>query len=133
MSQGLLLYYMAITDNLPEEASFALDYLRNRVKRTFSQVWPCPIAQYLLGDAAFETVIGAANRQPALAGRPDTAKVELGGRRRVSGALFHDGIRSRAQGDEEHCLGRMRQCYRLENPLIEQEWYLAKYEVEKAQ
>jgi hypothetical protein len=26
----------------------------------------------------------------------------------------------------------MRECYALENPLIEQEWYLARYEVEQA-
>jgi hypothetical protein len=132
ISQGLLLYYMAMTDNIPEEVSFALDYLRNRAKGTFSQVWPCPIAQYHLGDMAFEAVMEAANRQPAVAVPLDAAKVELGRRRRLSVALFHDGVRSRAQGNERQCLARMRECYRLENPLIEQEWYLARYEVQKA-
>ncbi len=32
MSQGFLLYYMAVTEKNPAEMSFALDYLRNRVK-----------------------------------------------------------------------------------------------------
>jgi hypothetical protein len=27
----------------------------------------------------------------------------------------------------------MQECYALENPVIEQEWYLARYEVEKAE
>lgn len=52
--------------------------------------------------------------------------------RRLCVALFHDGVRSRAVGDEGHCLARMRECYGLEDPLIEQEWYLARYEVQKA-
>jgi hypothetical protein len=132
MSQGLLLYYMAVTDNTPEEMSFALDYMRNRLKRSPNYVWPSPIGQHCLGDVTFDKVLEAVNRLPTLAGPPDPAKIELGTRRRLSVALFHDGVRSRAQGDEGHCLARMRECYRLENPLIEQEWYLARYEVQKA-
>jgi hypothetical protein len=121
ISQGLLLYYMAVTENISREVSFALDYLRNRVKRALGQVWPCPIAQYHLGDIAFETVMEAVNRQPKLAGPPDPAKLELGRRRRLALALFHDGVRSRAQDDEGRCLARMQECCELENPLIEQE------------
>ena len=34
ISQGLLLYYMAISDNKSDEMSFALRYLRNRVNRS---------------------------------------------------------------------------------------------------
>ena len=144
MSQGLLLYYMAITDRLSEEASFALDYLRDRIKRSLnqvwpspeaqyyiSQVWPSPVAQYYLGDIAFDKVMEAVNRQP-VSPLLTRAKAELGRRRRLTVALFHDGARSRAQGGDGHCLTRMRECYGLENPLIEQEWYLARYEVQKA-
>lgn len=132
MSQGLLLYYMAVTENNSKEAAFALDYLRNRVKRTFSKVWPFPIAQYYLGDIGFEAVMEAVSRQPAMAVPLDPAKIDLGRRRRCSVALFHHGVRHRTQGDKEYCLARMRECYSLENPLIEQEWYLARYEVQNA-
>ena len=132
MSQGLLLYYMAITDGIPEEATFALTYLKNRVRRTFGQVWPCPVAQYHLGEITFEVVMEAVNRQVAAATPLLPEKIELGRRRRLTVALFHDGVRSRAQGDEARCLVRMRECYGLENPLIEQEWYLARYEVQNA-
>jgi hypothetical protein len=34
--------------------------------------------------------------------------------------------------DERQCITRMMECYRLENPILEQEWYLAGYEVRKA-
>ena len=132
ISQGLLLYYMAITDNNAEETSFALDYLRNRLKRSFSQIWPCAIAMYHLGSVAFETVMDAVNHQPTVVGGLDTATAELGRRRRLCVALFHDGVRSRASGHEKHCLVRMRECSQLVNPLIEQEWYLARHEIYKA-
>jgi tetratricopeptide (TPR) repeat protein len=130
MSQGLLLYYMGVTARKPEETSYALDYMRNRLKRSLVQPWPCPVAQYYLGDISFEKVMEAVNRKRALP--LDPTKVGLGRRRDLIVALFHDGIKNRAQGDEERCLVRMRECHALEDPLIEEEWYLARYEVETA-
>jgi hypothetical protein len=132
MSQGLLLYYMAITANVPDEVSFTVGYLKNRVNRSFGQIWPRPVALHYLGDISFEAVMEAVNRQPTTSAIADPAKMDLGKRRRLVAALFHDGVRSRARGDEGQCLARMRECYELENPLIEQEWYLARYEVQKA-
>ena len=70
--------------------------------------------------------------QARLAPFVEPGTLELGRRKRLCVALFHDGVRSRARGDEGHCQARMRECYALENPVNEQEWYLARYEVEKA-
>jgi tetratricopeptide (TPR) repeat protein len=131
MSQGLLLYYMAIAGHLPGEALFALDYLRNRVKRSFNQIWPTPVAQNYLDEISFDNVLEAVNRQPMLAGPLVTEKLELGKRRRLCVALFHAGVKCRARGDEELFLARMRECCALENPLREQEWYLARLEANK--
>jgi hypothetical protein len=132
MAQGLLLYYMGIAANRPEQVSFALDYMRNRVRRSFGQIWPCPVAQYYLGEVSFESLMEAVNRPAPLPGMANAAKVALGRRRRLAVALFHEGVRNRAQGDERGCLARMQECYGLEDPLLEQEWYLARYEVQKA-
>lgn len=130
MSQGLLLlFYMATTSKLPAEASFALDYLRDRIRRLLGQIWPAPVAQYYLDDISFDVVMEAVNRQPNLTGSLAAAKQEVGRRRRLCVALFHAGVKCRSQGDEERCLSFMRECYGLENPLIEQEWYLARFEV----
>jgi hypothetical protein len=71
------------------------------------------------------------NRQPTLVGL-SAAKLELGRGRRLCVALFHDGIQFRTQDDDGNSFARMRECYALENPLIEQERYLARYEVQKA-
>ena len=61
--------------------------------------------------------------------RRDPAMLEPDRRIRLCDALLHDGVKPRTRGDEARCLARMR---RTENPVVEQEWYLARYEVEKA-
>jgi hypothetical protein len=73
----------------------------------------------------------AATGQQELAQATAAAYVNLLSRRRLCGALFHDGVKSRVHGAEDQCLTRMRQCFALENPLLEHEWYLARYEVEQ--
>lgn len=133
MSRGLLLYYMAVSENKPEDMAFALIYLRDRVKRRMIQMWPCAIASYYLGDIPFAKVMEGVNERVVTMPPIDAATLELGTRMRLCEALFHDGIKSRADGDEAHCLARMRECAALENPMTKQEWYLARYEVEKAE
>jgi hypothetical protein len=132
VTQGLLLYYMAVTQNLPEETSFAAKYLKKRARRSAISSWPGPIARYYLGEVTFEDVLTSATGQRDLSAAFEVARAKLLSRRRLCGALFHDGVRRRAHGAEEMCLARMRECYGLENPLIEPEWYLARYEVERA-
>jgi hypothetical protein len=132
MSQGFLLCYMAASENNPAEMSYALKYLSDRLKRqTYREFWPCPLASYYFGDIPFAKVMEAVNRRLSATPLPPAA-LELGRRKRLCVALFHDGVKSRAQGDELHCLARMRECFALESPVIEQEWYLARYEVLKA-
>lgn len=132
MSQGFLLCYMAVSEKIPAEMSYALKYLGNRLKRrTCRDLWPCPLASYYLGDISFADVMEAVDRRVSTNPLPP-ATLELGRRKRLCVALFHDGAKSRAQGDEAHCLARMHECYALENPIIVQEWYLAQYEVQKA-
>jgi hypothetical protein len=132
VSRGLLLYYMAVSENKPEEMSFALGYLRDRIKQRMIQMWPCAVASYCLGDIPFAKVMEDVNEKIVTMPPIDPATLELGRRMRLCDALFHDGVKSRAQGNEAHCLARMRECAALENPVVEQEWYLARYEVDKA-
>jgi hypothetical protein len=128
VTQGLLLYYMGVSINRSQEAAFALDYMRNRVDRCVSRVWPAPVAQHYLGDITFDQLLEAANRRANLTVKVEAWKIDLSKRRRMTVALFHNGIRSRAHGDDDDCLARMRQCSEFEDPLLEQEWYLACYE-----
>ena len=132
MTQGLLLRYMGATANRPDQAGFASDYMRKRARKNFPDSWPNPVARYCLGEISFGALLAAATGQQELPQATDVARVKLLSRRRLCVALFHDGVKGRIQGDEEGCLARMRECYALENPLIEHEWYLARYEVEHA-
>ena len=129
----MLLYYMAVTMQDPEAASFALDYMRNRSRRSAIQLWPGPVARYYLGEVDFPTVLNAATGAADIENATSIARSKLLSRRRLCGALFHDGVCARAHGEEQHCLARMRNCYLLEDPLIEVEWYLARHEVEQAE
>jgi tetratricopeptide (TPR) repeat protein len=139
MKQGLLLYYMAVTERQPDQAACALDYMRNRItqlKRLLPGLpvdyWPVPVARYYLGDLAFEELLAFATGERELPEAIAIARVKLLSRRELCVALFHDGAKNRALGAEDRCLARMRECYALEDPLIEPEWYLARHEVEQA-
>jgi tetratricopeptide (TPR) repeat protein len=139
MQQGLLLYYMAVTERQPDQAACALDYMRNRINHlkrllplTPIDYWPVPVARYYLGDLAFDELLVFATGQRELPEAIAAAGVKLMNRRRLCVALFHDGAKSRAQGAEDRCLARMRECCALEDPLIEPVWYLARHEVEQA-
>jgi hypothetical protein len=129
VQQGLLLYYMAVTTQDAEAASFALDYMRDRAKRPAIRSWPGPVARYYLREIDFAEVLNAATGVADVQRAVDIARGKLLSRRRLCVALFHDGVRSRTQGAEDQCLARMRECYDLEDPLLEPEWYLARYEV----
>ena len=137
MTQGLLLYYMSITAKLPAEASYALNYLRDRVAYLrklvggrLSGIWPCPVAQYLLGDVAFESVLEEVEKPPKLAVPDASARIEIGRRNRLMMAFFFDGVKSRVAGHETQCLSRMREAYLLENQSLI--WLLARHEIEQA-
>jgi tetratricopeptide (TPR) repeat protein len=132
-TQGLLLYYMGATANRPDQMAFALNYMRKLLKRKYTfGGWPSPVARHYLGEISFGDLLAAATKQRELLQAVDVARGDLLSRRRLCTVLFHDAVKSRVQGDEDQCLVRMRQCFALENPLIEHEWYLARYEVEKA-
>jgi tetratricopeptide (TPR) repeat protein len=131
VTQGLLLYYMAVTENRSDEMSFALKYMKDRSKRSAIRLWPGPVAHYYLGEVTFDDLLVSATGQRELPAALGIARAKLLSRRQLCGALFHDGVRRRAQGAEELCLARMRECYGLENPLIEPEWYLARHDVQQ--
>lgn len=128
VTPGLLLYYMAVTEDLPQETSFALKYMKSRSRRSSVGSWPGPVVRYYLGEITFNDLLYSATGQQELPAALETARAKLLSRRRLCSTLFHDGVRRRAEDAEQLCQTRMRECYGLENPLIEPEWYLARYE-----
>ena len=92
--------------------------------------WPGPVAQYLLGDIAFESVLEEVERKPQLA-VPDAAE-RIGQSRRfkISESMFYDGVKRRAKGDKRLCLSRMREFYMLEKQ--SNECFFARQEIQQA-
>jgi tetratricopeptide (TPR) repeat protein len=128
VSQGLLLWYAGVTTLDSAVREHALAYLSRLSDGPRSWSWPGPIALYVLGKMRFEEVL------KLLAGTPDidkivaVAKVDVLKRRRLCRALFYAAVARRDEGNEAACTSGMRQCLTLENPLLEEEWYLARAE-----
>lgn len=131
VQQGALLYFMGIATQDADATKFALSYLRKLSRKSRIKYWPGPVALYLLDQIDIEALLIAACGQsnPAEASRAVEKDILL--RRQLCVALFYVGIRRRAQGHEAECLTWLQACVALRNPLVEPEWYLAKYEIEK--
>jgi len=135
VSQGLLLYYMGVTAQDEAAKAKALSYLRDRTTRSAAKIFPGPVAGYYLDEVDFSEVLVAATANAGstrdVGKAVEAASHDLLTRRFVCVALFHDGVKARASGDEVKCMQRMQICSALEDPLIEHEWYLARWELRR--
>lgn len=130
VSQGVLLWYSGVTIHDRETKEFALSYLAGITSNEANlHLWPRPLALHALGEMTFQEMLESAAGswdlvQCLLAARTDRLK-----QRQLCQALFYEAIRLRAEGDEQGCRGRMRQCADLEILIVENEWYLARFEL----
>lgn len=131
VSQGLLLHYMGVALGESEIIADAVKYLRNRAKRSSIRSFPGHVARYLIDEIPLTEVMNEVERAQNTQSR-DPAWEGLLGHRFLTVALFHDGVRKRAKGDHAGWAARMSEVIAIPNPLIEQEWYLARHEVQKA-
>jgi tetratricopeptide (TPR) repeat protein len=125
-TQGLLLWYAAITMKNAAERDYALEYLLTRVQRkALATCWPRPIIQMIFEEISFADVLkigsGSGNLDECL----KNAKADLLKRRRLCQATFYAACQDRQAGNETECINKMRLCSHLENPILESEWYLA--------
>jgi hypothetical protein len=132
VQQGLLLHYMGVTAKDSEAVAFSIAYLQRLSKKSSIDYWPGPLARYVLGEISFEAVLAALAKRLKVGNPFEAALTDVLARRWVCVALFHDGLRHRVAGQEELCMGRMRECVGFTNSYLEPEWYLARYEVERA-
>jgi tetratricopeptide (TPR) repeat protein len=132
VQQGLLLHYMGVTAKDKEAVAFSASYLQRLSKKSSIDYWPGPLARYMLAEISFEEVLAALAKRLKVSDPLEAALTDILARRWVCVALFHDGLRHRVAGQEELCMGRMRECVGLTNSYLEPEWYLARYEVERA-
>jgi hypothetical protein len=132
VQQGLLLHYMGVTAKDRESVAFALSYLRKLARKSRINHWPGPLARYMLGEINLEEMLRAAVEDSKGITLADPVEDNLLPRRHTCVALFHDGVRHRAEGQEKLCMDRMRECTKIDARFIEPECHLARYEVERA-
>jgi len=128
-TQGLLLWYGAVTMKDITERDYALEYLHKLAKKRVSAIcWPRPIVLMVLGEKSFEEVLEIGNGSVILSECVEKANTDLLKRRRLCQTLFYAACQKRQAGDEAGCVIKMRLCSNLENPIVESEWYLARGE-----
>jgi hypothetical protein len=128
-SHGLLLWYAGLTAGDKEAIAFARSYLRKLAKNKSTIAhWPGPVVlQVLEGppkdlmEDVYKTFL------PEEAAR--VASDDLLNRRRLVPVIFYSAVQERADGNEEKCLAKMRECFEIPNSVLEVEWYLARNEV----
>lgn len=132
VKQGLLLHYMGVMTVEQKVIDQAVDYLRKLAKKDRINQWPGPVALYVLGIMRLEEMLATATGEPDLHSAHAAAQRDLLTRRNLCVALFHNAVCLRVKGAEQACLQRMQECCSLQDPLVEQEWYLARYEIESS-
>jgi len=132
-TQGLLLWYGAVSINERTEHEYALQYMRHLKKRKTHGTlpWPRSIVLMVLGECSFEEILKDGVGSPDLESCINVARTDLLKRRQLCQALFYGACRERELGNKVACMKKMRICFQLENPIIEAEWYLARGECDK--
>jgi hypothetical protein len=133
-AEGLILYYYGVRLGRPlliEAAHSWLKCVQER-NRFGLRNWPGPLVRWFFGeldDAAVMTAeCGAGSMEAALL----TAKTDILARRHLIQFCFHRAVRAHAEGERSRSLELFETVVSLENPLIEDTWYLARREVELA-
>jgi tetratricopeptide (TPR) repeat protein len=128
--EGLLLWYAGLTTKDRNATEYALDYLTRLAKKSRIKNWPGPLAQFVLERQSFNGVLRDSFKTDNLLETAEQAKSDILKRRELVQALFVFGTKCRQRGDKDGCRRAFQQCAQLENPHVEQEWYLAAAEVE---
>jgi tetratricopeptide (TPR) repeat protein len=135
-TMGVLLHYMAVTLGDAQEVEYAIKYLeklkKKYNKRPFDTPYPSHLVKYILGLIELPSLLEGATRESdlELATATATAPDGLSKRRNLCEVLFHAGVMCRKNGDEAEAQRWFSKVYNLPNPIIEQEWYLARFEIE---
>ena len=138
VGEGLLLWYAGVTTRDRDAMEHAVEYLTHLAKKSRIKSWPGPLALFVIERQAqslfpralpFKELLRDSFQTGNLQEVIEQAKSDILKRRELIQALFVLGTKRRKKGDKAGCLRAFQQCAQLENPYVEQEWYLAAAEV----
>lgn len=131
-TQGLLLWYGAVTLKDSAERDYAINYLGKLKKRKVygaAILWPRPVMLMVLGEKTYAEILSIGAGFSELSECLSKAKTDLLTRRQLCQILFYAACQEREKGNETDCIQKMQLCCQLENPILEMEWYLARGEM----
>lgn len=131
VTPGLLLWYAGLLTKDEKTCKEALKYLANRAKRSRIKSWPGPLALMILGKKTAGEILSEYFKTNSIEAAITAAKADLLKRRELSQYLLSAGALSLSQGKEDGYWQSMKRCAGLENPIIENEWYIARGAVEQ--
>ena len=131
VTPGLLLWYTGLLTKDDKTCKDALKYLANRAKRSRIKSWPGPLALMILGKKTAGEILSEHFKTDSIATAVAAAKTDLLKRRELSQYLFYFGAVVLSQGKDDDYWQCLKLCAGLENPIIEDEWYLARGAVER--
>lgn len=131
-SQGLLLWYAAVTLHDDEAAENALAYMRGLAEKDRIRNWPGPLAEYAIGTLSRDQLLRAAFSTKCRLLIRLKAVLNGGIESRLSHTVFYFGVSARMEGNERVCLSWMDECSRSQSHPGLLEWHLARAEVRQA-
>jgi tetratricopeptide (TPR) repeat protein len=125
-SDGLLLWYAAVTLKDHDLLNYTTEYFRKWSTFGHPSIWPGPLVDLALGTKSAEVIFKKrfGNMWFGWVRRSDFLR-----RRELVNALFYIAVKYRADGHEQECRKLMSNVVKIPNPLIEPEWYLARGEL----
>ena len=131
ISTGLLLWFMGERTADANCVEYAKAFVQAALRRPKGLCWPGPIARYLMDEITFSAVLRVAGGCSNLEDVARKAMTDLLVRRQYCQSLFYKALRMQMEGDKAGYDQWMIACSKMENPIIEREWYLARGECEK--
>ena len=131
VTEGLLLWYAGLLTKDEKTCKDALKYLANRAKRGAIKSWPGPLALMILGKKTAEEILAEHFNTNSIEAAITAAWTDLLERRHLSNYLLYVGALALSQGKEDDYWQCLKLCADLENPIIEDEWYIARGALER--
>lgn len=127
-SDGLLLWYAAVTLKDSDLLEDTRKYFHKLSTDTRISIWPGPLVYLALGEKSAEALLQEHFGDKEL-GRLLYKNQGVLQRRELINALFYSAVSRRAAGQENECRKLMATVVQIQNPLLELEWYLARGEL----
>jgi hypothetical protein len=131
VTEGLLLWYASLLTQDDKTCKDALNYLVNRSKHSAIKSWPGPLAMMILGKRSKVEVLAEQFKTNSVESAITAAKTDLLKRRHLSNYFLYVGALALNDGKEDEYWNFLKLCAAMENPIIEDEWYIARGAVER--